>query len=107
MARNRPRVRLTGGGPTWDERRNKPKQGPPGPSKGEMAAQAALRECLVNLKEALRIRDLGRARMMRRAAWEQVEKLPPHLTWRQRRALGQYKVLLRMAEQEARHRRSR
>lgn len=102
MARPRYRARLTGGGPTWENRPPKQRIAPPAAAVPEADALMALDGALVGLQKALQQGDLRRAREMRREAWRYVDLLPPGRTWRQRRTLGRYKVRIREAEEKAR-----
>ncbi|APE23673.1 hypothetical protein vnz_23370 [Streptomyces venezuelae] len=93
--RGRPRVHLLTGGPAWEERRP---AAPPTPRKKlpkkQRSALKQLDASLLGLKVALRHRQLGLARQLRSAAWDQVDLLPAHLTYEQRRELFQAKLAI-------------
>lgn len=99
MARPRHQARLTSGGLTWDLRDKKTIR-PTVPSKAQRQTLEELRQCLLGIREALVHRDLARGWALRREAWDHIDKLPPYLTWKHRKALSQYKVLLRAAAQQ-------
>lgn len=98
MTNNRPRARLTAGGPTWDQRTKAPAQRHPQGPVPEADALMALDEALVGLRIAFKEGDYPRAWAMRREAWRYADLLPPGRTRHQRRALGQYKELLLVAQ---------
>lgn len=98
MSGNRPRARLTGGGPTWELRTKPPRQQHPQPLVPEADALMALDEALVGIRLALVAKDFRRAWVLRSEAWRYADLLPPGKTRKQRRALGQYKVLLLAAQ---------
>ncbi|WP_432062137.1 hypothetical protein [Streptomyces sp. S1] len=93
--RGRPRVHLLTGGPAWEERRSAAQ---PTPRKKlprkQRDALKQLDASLLGLKAALRHRQLGLARRLRSAAWEQVDLLPAHLTHEQRRDLFRAKLAI-------------
>ncbi|MFF9981144.1 hypothetical protein [Streptomyces erythrochromogenes] len=98
MTNNRPRARLTAGGPTWDLRTKTPTQRRPQGPVPEADALMALNEALVGLRIAFKEGDYPRAWEMRRDAWRYADLLPAGKTRQQRRALGQYKELLLAAQ---------
>lgn len=104
MTNNRPRARLTGGGPTWDLRSKTPAQRTPQGPVPETDALMALNEALVGLRIAFKEGDYPRAWTMRREAWRYADLLPPGKTRQQRRALGQYRQLLLAAQRLKRNR---
>jgi hypothetical protein len=56
---------------------------------------------------ALRHKQFSLVRQLRRVAWEEVEKLPRHLTGEQRTTLWEAKRKLHLLEEEARQRHRR
>lgn len=103
----RPRVRLVTGGPSWEERQGRKQPTPPKKlPKKQRAALKQLDASIAGLKVALRHRQLNLARQLRSAAWEQVELLPHHLTYDQRRTLFEAKLAIRaLTERESQERR--
>jgi hypothetical protein len=102
----RPRVRFVTGGPSWEER--KQRQLPTPRNKLPKKQRAALKQLdasITGLKVALRHEQVRLARQLRSAAWEQVELLPHHLTYDQRRALYEAKLAIHVLA--ARQRRER
>ncbi|MER7507098.1 hypothetical protein ABTX82_01915 [Streptomyces lavendulae] len=88
-------MHLLTGGPTWEERASV-QAAARKPSKKEKAALRQLDASVQGLRVALRHRQLNLARQLRTKAWEQVDLLPSHLTWEQRRVLFEAKQAIQV-----------
>lgn len=96
-SRGRPRVRLTTGGPAWEQRRAKQPQFP-GFTKAQKEARRPLKRAMGELSRAIMREDWPAARAARAAAWDEVGKLHPDLTREDRKRLWEYKQSILASE---------